>query len=206
MRFMNVTHIPLLLILMSAQVFSEENSQNNTEIKEPKIRYGGGIGSPLYDTLEGESNIFDGRSLYFSWSEDEKSNQLTLRESVHGLEVLTPINGKHTQKNWDVEYSWDVLGHWSKKHHAYIAPILGGKVKEDLTVRCRKTKTVCFDSNMSNWKITDRKQKILPIIGLNAGTRLMLYKSHIVANTNLFLKTDLEDTYYGMEISLGLQQ
>lgn len=193
-------------MLMSVQVSSDENSQNDTGVEESKIRYGGGIGSSLYDTLEGESNIFGGRSLYFSWSEDEKSNQLTLRESVHGLEVLTSINGKHTQKNWDVEYSWDVLGHWSKKHHAYIAPILGGKVKEDLTVRCRKKRAVCFDSNMSDWKITNRKQKILPIIGLNAGARLVLYKSHIVANTNLFLKTDLEDTYFGMELSLGLQQ
>lgn len=196
----------MLFILMSVQVFSEESNHITSELKEPKIRYGGGIGIPFYDSLEGESNIFSGTSLYFSWSENEKSNQVTLRESVHGLEVLTPINGKHAQKNWDVEYSWDVLGHWSKKHHAYIAPILGGKIKEDLTVQCRKKRTVCFDSNMSDWKITDRKQKILPIIGLNVGGRLMLYKSHIVANTNLFLKTDLEDTYYGMEISLGLQQ
>lgn len=206
MRIINVTLMPMLLILMSVQVSSEENSQNNSEVKEPTIRYGAGIGTPFYDTLEGESNIFGGTSLYFSWSEGEKSNQLTLRESVHGLEVLSPINGKHVQKNWDVEYSWDVLGRWSKKHHVYIAPILGGKVKEDLTVKCRKQREVCFDSSMSDWKITDRKQKILPIIGLNTGVRLMLYKSHIVANTNLFLKTDLEDTYYGMEISLGLQQ
>jgi hypothetical protein len=196
----------MLVMLMSVQVFSEESSQNTTELKEPKIRYGGGIGIPFYDTLEGESNIFSGTSLYFSWSENEKSNQVILRESVHGLEVLSPINGKHVQKNWDIEYSWDVLGRWSKKHHVYIAPILGGKVKEDLTVKCRKQREVCFDSYMSDWKITDTKQKILPIIGLNTGFRLIMYKSHIVANTNLFLKTDLEDTYYGMEISLGLQQ
>lgn len=187
------------LVLLSMQTFS-------ADVDKPDYFYGFGIGGSGYDTVEGESTAFSGTSIYFSWRLNKNPNRLTLRESYHGLQVVTPVNGKHVQRNWDVEYSWDAASRGNKQLNIYMAPVLGGKVKEKLTVKCRNQGEVCFDSYMSDWKITDTKQKILPVIGLNTGFRLMLYKSHIVTNTNLFLKTDLEDTYYGMEISLGFQQ
>ena len=185
----------MLLSLFSCQVFAENSGG---------YRYGVGIGSSIYDTIEGESKVFEGNLIYFSWSANEKANRLTLRESTHGLQVLTPVNVKKAQRNWDVEYSWDAYGYSNNALDLYVSPMVGGKLKEELTVTCRKQNEVCFDSYIDDWKIKDTKQQLRPLIGFNTGIRIKLF--HVVANNNLFLKTDFEDTYYGIEITLGYQQ
>lgn len=187
--------VTFILVMFSIPVFSDDSES---------YRYGAGVGISSYDTTEGESTVFDGRSLYFSWRANEKTNRLTLRESTHGLQVLTPVNVRKAQRNWDVEYSWDEFGYSNKVINMYLAPLVGGKIKEKLTVTCRDQERVCFDSYISDWKIKDKKQQLRPLIGLNSGIRIKLL--HVVANANVLLKTDFEDTYYGIEITLGGEQ
>jgi hypothetical protein len=207
---MKIITLIFALIIFSLPVFSknsdysDEHDENIIEKKEADLRYGGGIGFSLYDTIEGKSKPCRGNYLYFSWSRTLKSNRLTLRESSHGLQVLTPINVKKSQRNWDVEFSWDEWGYSNKMIDIYFSPIVGGKVKEKLTVTCKKQSKVCFDSYIDSWKIIDKKQELRPLVGLNSGVRFKLF--HVVVNNNLFIKTDFEDTYYGIEISLGGQQ
>jgi hypothetical protein len=192
---MKIVTLIFALTLLSFPVLAKDTAD---------LRYGGGLGASVYDTLDGESKPFRGNLLYFSWSENLKSNRITLRESTHGLQVLTPVNVKKSQRNWDVEYSWDEFGYSSRVIDFYLSPIVGGKIKEELTVTCREQGKVCFDSYIESWKITDKKQTLRPLVGLNSGVRFKLF--HMVANANLFLKTDFQDSYYGIEISLGGQQ
>jgi hypothetical protein len=190
----------IITLIFTITIFSLPVFAGDTE----DLRYGGGIGASLYDTFDGESKPFRGNLLYLSWSRNLKSNRLTLRESTQGLQVLTPINTKKAQRNWDVEYSWDEFGYSNRVIDLYFSPIVGGKVKEELTVTCREQQKVCFDSYIENWKITDKKQELRPLIGLSSGVRVKLF--HMVANFNVLLKTDFQDNYYGIEMSFGGQQ
>jgi hypothetical protein len=63
---------------------------------------------------------------------------------------------------------------------------------------------VCFDSFIDDWKITDKKQELRPLLGLQTGIRIKRF--HVVINPQIFLKTDFENTYYGIEITLGGEQ
>jgi hypothetical protein len=192
----------ILSLIFALTIFSLPVLAKDSDHSE--FRYGGGIGVPSYDTFDGESKPFRGNSIYFSWSDNLKSNRLTLRESTHGLQVVTSVNTKQAQRNWDLEYSWDEFGYSNRVIDLYIAPILGGKVKDKLSVKCREQDKVCFNSFIDEWKVTDKKQELRPLIGLNSGVRVKLF--HVVINGNVFIKTDFEDSYYGIEVTLGGQQ
>ena len=205
---MKICTLILLFTTLSFSALSKDTDavlDNNAVKKEQNnLRYGGGIGASFYDTIEGESKAFRGNLIYFSWQENSKKSRLTLRESAHGLQVLTSVNTKQAQRNWDVEYSWDEYAYSNQVIDMYLSPIIGGKVKEELTVKCRETDRVCFDSYIENWKITDKKQELIPLIGLQSGVRIKRF--HVVINPQVFLKTDFEDIYYGIEIALGGEQ
>lgn len=192
---MKIITLILALTISSLPVFAKEAAD---------LRYGGGIGAPFYDTFEGESKQFRGNLIYFSWRDNYRSNQLTLRQSTHGLQVLTSVNDRQAQRNWDLEYSWDEFSNSNKVIDFYFAPVLGGKIKERLSVKCREKGKVCFDSFIDEWEVTDKKQELRPLVGLNSGVRFKLF--HVVINSNVFIKTDFEDSYYGIEITLGGQQ
>lgn len=192
---MKIITLIFAILIFSLPVFAGDTSD---------LRYGGGIGVPFYDTFDGESKPFRGNSIYFSWSENLKSNRLTLRQSTHGLQVLTSVNEKQAQRNWDLEYSWDEFGYSNRVVDLYLSPVLGGKVKEKLSVKCRERDKVCFDSFIEEWQVADKKQELRPLIGLNSGVRVKLF--HMVANFNVLLKTDFQDSYYGIEMSFGGQQ
>jgi len=197
LRIMKIISLIVSLIIFPVFVIAKDTDD---------LRYGGGIGASFYDTIDGESKPFRGNLLYFSWQEDTKKSRLTVRESAQGLQVLTSVNTRQAQKNWDVEYSWD----WNEFSYSnqvidmYLSPMIGGKVKEELTVKCRDKDRVCFDSYIESWKITDKKQRLRPLIGLQSGVRIKRF--HMVINPQVFIKTDFEDTYYGIEITLGGEQ
>ncbi len=200
-----------LILLSTALSFSALSKDmdvvlDNKVVKkeENDLRYGGGIGASFYDTIEGESKAFRGNLLYFSWQEKHKKSRLTFRKSAHGLQVLTSVNTKQAQRNWDLEYSWDEYAYSNQVIDMYLSPMIGGKVKEELTVKCRDKDRVCFDSYIESWKITDKKQRLRPLIGLQSGVRIKRF--HMVINPQVFIKTDFEDTYYGIEITLGGEQ
>jgi hypothetical protein len=205
---MKICTLILLFTTLSFSALSKDTDavlDNNAVKKEQNnLRYGGGIGASFYDTIEGESKAFRGNLLYFSWQESHRKSRLTLRESAHGLQVLTSVNTKQAQRNWDVEYSWDEYGYSNQVIDLYLSPMIGGKVKEELTVKCRDTDRVCFDSFIDDWKITDKKQQLRPLLGLQTGIRIKRF--HMVINPQIFLKTDFEDIYYGIEITLGGEQ
>jgi hypothetical protein len=205
---MKICTLILLFTTLSFSALSKDTDVvlDNKAVKKEQnnLEYGGGIGASFYDTIEGESKAFRGNIIYFSWQENSKKSRLTLRESAHGLQVLTSVNTKQAQRNWDLEYSWDEYGYSNQVIDLYLSPMIGGKVKEELTVKCRETDRVCFDSFIDDWKITDKKQELRPLLGLQTGIRIKRF--HVVINPQIFLKTDFENTYYGIEITLGGEQ
>lgn len=166
--------------------------------------YGAGIGGVFYDTFEGESKPFIGKSIYLTWKEEASSNRLTLRDSSHGLQVATNLSEREVQRNWDLEYNLIKQLNSSKIVALYYAPIIGIKLKEELSVICKYTNKVCFDTYIEDWKIKDTNQRFLPLAGVSAGITVM--PLNFVIDTNLFVKTDFEDSYYGIEFSIGGQQ
>ena len=86
----------------------------------------------------------------------------------------------------------------------YISPILGGKIKETLSVKCRDQDEICFNSGINDWKVTKTKYELRPVVGISTGIKIDVL--HFVEATSLFIKTDFEDTYYGIEVSLRGKQ
>ena len=148
--------------------------------------------------------MYFARSAYLTWADNTQLHRLSLTESHHGLQVLTHLNEREVQRNWDLEYRPLALPLKYGLAGRYIAPIAGIRIKDTLSVVCKYKNEVCFNTDSYHWKIKNSQQELLPLIGVSAGAR---YKtSYLVIDTNLFLKTDLEKSFYGLEITLGGEQ
>lgn len=190
-----------LFLACSSLAFSQDKHQ---VIEGSEIRYGLGMGGALFDTFVGENKPYRGRSLYVSRRKNFATERITLRESHHGLQVLTHLQERAVERNWAIEYSPFYFLNAKKETGLYAAPLLGVKIKEKLKVKCRDKDRVCFNSYMDRWKITGKDQSLRPMLGLSSGINIKMH--HVVINWNAFVNTDFENNYYGMEFSIGGSQ
>ena len=209
---MQLIGILLLMFVSLPLVFATESGTHESEIvvtkgKEPSdSRFIGNVGLSVsylqrYNPYDSRKP-FKGPALTGYWADSDNLHKLELSVLDSELEVLGPGVPRKAERIWDVIYSFDDYQTLRQLTGGYLAPSIGLRLKEKLTVTCKNKRSHCFYATGNDWDIEGRSEEIRPTFGGYSGFRL--YGRYLVYDMNLHAMTDFEDTYLSWSIGLGL--
>lgn len=207
---MRVISVFLLTVSLVYPVFATESTTDkkevvyysNTGTKPFNGNYGISVSYMQRYNPYDSRKPFKGPALTGYWADAGDLHKLELSVLDSELEVLGPGVPRTAERIWDVIYSFDDHQTLRQLTGGYLAPSVGLRLKEKLSVTCKSKRSHCFYATGNDWDVEGRSEEIRPTFGGYAGFRL--YGRYLVYDMNLHAVTDLEDTYLSWSIGVGL--